>query len=70
MKRLSRPAGRHPTLIRREQIEQAGGTQAEYPSVLERLGVSASAWEHAVRLTSRRFSRELEISAKMFAEAR
>jgi len=27
-------------------------------------------WEKSVRLTSRRFSREREISAKMFAEAR
>jgi len=57
-------------LIRRERIEQAGGTQLDYPPVLERLGVDATDWEKSVRLTSRRFSRELEISAKMFAEAR
>ena len=57
-------------LIRRERIEKAGGTLADYPSVLERLGVSATDWEKSVRLTSRRFSRELEISVQMFAEAR
>jgi len=38
--------------------------------VLERLGVDATDWEKSVRLTSRRFGRELEILAKMFAEAR
>ena len=58
------------SLIRRERIEKAGGTLVDYPQMLERLGVSATDWEKSVRLTSRRFSRELEISAKMFAEAR
>jgi len=38
--------------------------------VLERLGVSASQWEHAVTVTSRRFTRELDSMALMFAEAR
>jgi len=57
-------------LVRRERIEKAGGTLVDYPPVLERLGVSATDWEKSVRLTSRRFSRELDISAKMFAEAR
>jgi len=57
-------------LIRRERLEQAGGTQVDYPPVLERLGVDATDWEKSVLLTSRRFSRELAISAMMFAEAR
>jgi len=31
--------------------------------VLERLGVSASQWEKLVRMTSRRFTRELDLVA-------
>ena len=57
-------------LTRREQAERAGGVAADYPAVLERLGVSAADWERAVRLTSRRFGRELELMAAMFAEGR
>jgi hypothetical protein len=29
-------------LIRRERIEKAGGASSDYPSVLERLGVTAA----------------------------
>jgi len=57
-------------LARRERIEQSGGTSSAFPPVLERLGVTASQWEHAVTVTSRRFARELDIMAMMFAEAR
>jgi REP element-mobilizing transposase RayT len=57
-------------LIRRERIEKAGGASSDYPSVLERLGVTAAMWESAVQVTSRRFARELDIMAMMFAEAR
>jgi hypothetical protein len=32
--------------------------------------VSAAQWEKLVRMTSRRFTRELDLMAKMFAEAR
>ncbi|MFM8250731.1 MAG: hypothetical protein ACKOBW_03930 [Planctomycetota bacterium] len=39
------------------------------PPVLERLGVNADEWDFAMRVTSRRFNRELEIMASMFAEA-
>jgi len=42
----------------------------DYPPVLARLGVSAVQWEKLVRMTSRRFTRELDLMAKMFAEAR
>ena len=56
-------------LARRERIERAGGVSADYPEVLKRLGVSAAEWEQLVRLTSRRFTRELELMAQMFAEA-
>ena len=41
----------------------------ELPAVLERLGVNAEEWDFAMRVTSRRFNRELEIMAAMFAEA-
>jgi len=54
-------------LVRRER---AGGVSNDYPPVLERLGVSASQWEKLVRMTSRRFTRELDLMARMFAEAR
>ena len=57
-------------LIRRERIEQEGGTSNDYPPVLQRLGVTAAMWEQAVQVTSRRFARELDIMAMMFAEAR
>jgi len=57
-------------LVRRERIERAGGVLGDYPPVLARLGVSAVQWEKLVRLTSRRFTRELDLMAKMFAEAR
>jgi len=57
-------------LVRRERIEQSGGTSSDIPPVLERLGVTTSQWEHAVTVTSRRFARELDIMAMMFAEAR
>jgi len=57
-------------LVRRERIERAGGVSGDYPPVLARLGVSAAQWEKLVRLTSRRFTRELDLMAKMFAEAR
>jgi REP element-mobilizing transposase RayT len=57
-------------LVRRERIERSGGTSQDLPPVLERLGVTASQWEHAVTATSRRFARELDIMAMMFAEAR
>jgi len=57
-------------LVRRERIEKAGGTSTDFPPVLQRLGVTASQWEHAVTVTSRRFARELDIMAMMFAEAR
>jgi len=50
--------------------DKAGGTQVDYPPVLERLGVDATDWEKSVRVTSRRFARELDIMAMMFAEAR
>jgi len=56
-------------LMRRERIEKANGTSTDIPPVLERLGVTASQWEHAVTMTSRRFARELHIMALMFAEA-
>jgi len=54
-------------LILRERIEKTGGTLVDYPPVLERLGVSATDWEKSVRLTSCRFSRELEIAATRLA---
>jgi hypothetical protein len=57
-------------LVRRERIERAGGVSNDYPPVLARLGVSAAQWEKLVRMTSRRFTRELDLMAKMFAEAR
>jgi len=57
-------------LIRRERIEAAGGTSNDYLPVLQRLGVTAAMWEEAVQVTSRRFARELDIMAMMFAEAR
>jgi len=57
-------------LIRRERIERNGGTSSEYPSVLQRLGITAAMWEQTVQVTSRRFARELDIMAMMFAEAR
>jgi hypothetical protein len=57
-------------LVRRERIERAGGVSNDYPPVLERLGVSAAQWEKLVRMTSRRFTRELDLMAQMFAEAR
>jgi len=57
-------------LVRRERIEQSGGTSSDIPPVLERLGVTASQWEHSVTVTSRRFARELDVMAMMFAEAR
>jgi len=57
-------------LVRRERIERAGGVSNDYSPVLARLGVSAVQWEKLVRMTSRRFTRELDLMAKMFAEAR
>jgi len=57
-------------LIRRERIEQVGGTPADSPPVLKRKGVRAMDWEESVRLTSGRFGHELAIAAKMLAEAR
>jgi hypothetical protein len=56
-------------LARRERIERAGGVSAEYPDVLQRLGVSAAEWEKTVRMTSRRFTSELERMAQNIAEA-
>ncbi|MFM8252353.1 MAG: hypothetical protein ACKOBW_12210, partial [Planctomycetota bacterium] len=57
--------------VRREL--QAGEMVVErplaLPPVLERLGVNAEEWDFAMRVTSRRFNRELEIMAAMFAEA-
>jgi len=38
--------------------------------VLQRLGVTSAIWEQTVQVTSRRFARELDIMAMMFAEAR
>ena len=57
-------------IARRERVERDGGELREYPSVLQRLGIGRAAWENAVRLTSRRFSRELQIMADMYEEAR
>jgi hypothetical protein len=57
-------------IVQREQAERAGGELLEYPSVLKRLGITKMAWEHAVRLTTRRFNRELEVMAAMKEEAR
>ena len=57
-------------LVRREQIEQSGGAASNFPPILERLGVTVAEWESAVRMTSRRFARELELRDRMFAEAR
>ena len=57
-------------IVRRERAEREGGERLVYPSVLERLGIGVSAWENAVRLTSRRFLRELETMADMVDEAR
>ena len=42
---------------------------ADYPDVLKRPELSAAEWEKTVRMTSRRFTRELELMARMFAEA-
>ncbi|MFM8251959.1 MAG: hypothetical protein ACKOBW_10230, partial [Planctomycetota bacterium] len=57
--------------VRREL--QAGEMVVErplaLPPVLERLGLNAEEWDFAMRVTSRRFNRELEIMAAMFAEA-
>jgi hypothetical protein len=58
------------TIVRRERIEKDGGEWLEYPAVVERLGIEVEEWEHAVRLTSRRFTRELTIMAAMKEEAR
>jgi hypothetical protein len=58
---------------RLKTVRNGGGVRLlsnAYPPVLERLGVSAAQWEKLVRMTSRRFTRELDLMAKMFAEAR
>ena len=57
-------------LMRREQAGRLSGTAGAEPSLAERLGIDPAEWETAVRLTSRRFARELETSAKMLAEGR
>ena len=57
-------------IARREQVERGGGELLEYPPVLARLGIDLASWENAVRLTSRRFARELAIMAAMADEAR
>ena len=59
-----------PAPVQRERNERAGGVSNDYPPVLARLGVTAAQWEKLVRMTSRRFTRELDLMAKMFAEAR
>jgi hypothetical protein len=56
--------------LRRVLAERAGVVLNSAPPVLERLGISREAWEASIRLTSRRFARDLEVSAKMKAEAR
>ena len=57
-------------IARRERVERDGGELLEYPSILKRVGIGLAQWENAVRLTSRRFSRELAIMADMYEEAR
>ena len=57
-------------VARREALERSGGESRAYPPVLERLGIDRTSWEHAVRLTSRRFARELAILRSMRDEAR
>lgn len=56
-------------LIQRERAERTGWTEPQLPSVLERLGIDSAAWELAVQVTSRQFGRELEIAAKLAADA-
>ena len=57
-------------IIRRERAERDGCEVLEYPSILKRIGIGVAEWGHAVRLTSRRFTRELEIMVAMYEEAR
>ena len=57
-------------IMRRERAERDGGELLEYPSILKRVGIGLAQWEHAVRVTGRRFSRELSIMADMYEEAR
>ena len=57
-------------IVRRERAERDGGELLEYPSILKRVGIGLAQWEHAVRVTSRRFSRELAVMADMYEEAR
>lgn len=57
-------------IARRERAESSGGELLEYPPLLQRLGIGVADWEHAVRVTSRRFMRELATMAAMQEEAR
>ena len=56
-------------MIQRERAEKRGKYDHAAPSILERLGISPAAWEATVRLTSRRFTRELDEMAKIRAAA-
>ena len=56
--------------IREPSGRRQGGVGEAHVSLIKRFGVSAAQWEKQVRMTSRRFTRELDLMAKMFAEAR
>jgi hypothetical protein len=52
------------------QRERTGRLEPVSSTAIERLGIDTAAWEQSLRLTSRKFGRELEISAQLAAEAR
>ena len=56
-------------MLRRELAERRGEFAGGLPTILERLGIDGPTWEATLRLTSRRFSRELDRMIKIRATA-
>lgn len=57
-------------IVRRECAERDGGALLDHPLLLKRVGIGLAPWENAVRVTSRRFTRQRSILADMYERAR